>query len=45
MQVKIRCLEKCPNLPISAFKEAIHENFYDKGKFKYGLNEVQVGNL
>lgn len=42
MQVRIRLLQKCPNLPISVFKVAIIDNFYDKWKFRYGLNEAQV---
>lgn len=43
LQVKIRCVEKCPNLLLKAFKEAISENFEKKGnKFKYDLNETQV---
>ena len=43
LQVRIRCVEKCPNLLLKAFKEAISENFEKKGnKFKYDLNETQV---
>lgn len=43
LQVRIQCIEKCPNLPLKAFKEAMSENFEKKkNKFKYSLDEVQV---
>lgn len=43
MQVRIQCIEKCPNLPLKAFKEAMSENFEKKkNKFKYSLDEAQV---
>jgi hypothetical protein len=43
VQVRIQCIEKCPNLPLKAFKEAMSENFEKKkNKFKYSLDEVQV---
>ena len=42
-QVRIQCIEKCPNLPLKAFKEAMSENFEKKkNKFKYSLDEAQV---
>lgn len=43
MQVRARCVEECPNLPLKAFKDAIIENFDTTNKFKYELTEAQVG--
>ncbi|KAG0629175.1 hypothetical protein M758_1G082300 [Ceratodon purpureus] len=45
-QVRMRCIQQCPNLPLKAFKEAMSENFEkNKNKFKYSLNDVQVRKL
>lgn len=44
LQVRIRCVDECPNLGINAFKPAMIDNFERTGtKFKYPLSDDQVG--
>lgn len=44
LQVRIRCVDECPNLGINAFKPAMIDNFEQTGtKFKYPLSDDQVG--